>query len=212
MAASRAQGSRPVSWPWVRRAWRPLWVSLVSAGALGFILLLLDVYRVGGMDADGVADAAVVLGAAQWNGRPSPVYRARLDHAAELWQAQRVRWVVVTGGMGSGDTVSEAEVGARYLAQAGIPSGRLVVAPVGASTLASLRAAAESMRANDLQSALLVSDPYHMKRALRMASDLGLRVDPAPARDGPFADAPAAVLRQSSREVVGFAMYVALGV
>src|SRR6266571_2846820 len=72
------------------------------------------------------ADAIVVLGAAQYNGRPSPVFRARLDHAAALYQRGLAPVVLVTGGIGSGDTVSESEVGRRYLLKAGLPDGAVV--------------------------------------------------------------------------------------
>src|SRR5437667_12246687 len=84
------------------------------------------------------ADAIAVLGAAQYNGRPSPVFRARLDHAAALYQRGLAPVVLVTGGVGSGDTVSESDVGRRYLLKAGLPDGAVVGLPAGASTSASL--------------------------------------------------------------------------
>src|SRR5216110_4146917 len=89
------------------------------------------------------ADAIAVLGAAQYNGRPSPVFRARLDHAAALYQRGLAPVVLVTGGVGSGDTVSESEVGRRYLLKAGLPDGAVVGLPAAASTSASLAGVAE---------------------------------------------------------------------
>src|SRR5213596_2573111 len=84
------------------------------------------------------ADAIAVLGAAQYNGRPSPVFRARLDHAAALYQRGFAPVVLVTGGVVSGDTVDEAEVGRRYLLKAGLPEGAVVALLAGASTSSSL--------------------------------------------------------------------------
>jgi uncharacterized SAM-binding protein YcdF (DUF218 family) len=176
-----------------------------------FVAVLCDVYRVAGQDADGRADGAIVLGAAQWNGAPSPVFRARLDHAAELWRVGRVQWVIVTGGIARGDELSESNVGADYLVQRGLPPARVIAEAAGANTEASLTGAARRMRSAGLGSALLVSDPYHMKRALRIADDLGLKVAGSPVRDGPYADAPLEVLRQSARETAGFLIYVSVG-
>src|SRR5881409_1444680 len=95
------------------------------------------------------ADAIAVLGAAQYNGRPSPVFRARLDHAATLYQRGLAPVVLVTGGVGSGDTVSESEVGRRYLLKAGLPDGAVVGLPAAASTSASLAGVAEWFSGKD---------------------------------------------------------------
>ncbi len=173
--------------------------------------VLVDVYRVGQRDSSGPADAAIVLGAAQWNGRPSPVFQARLDHAARLWQAGRVRWVLVTGGQAWGDTQAEADVGARYLRTQGLPSSRVLAVPTGENTYVSLEAAAARMRELRLSRALLVSEPYHMKRSLRMARDLGLEAEPAPDRDSPYAHNPLAELHQAAREAAGYLFYVLFG-
>jgi len=193
------------------RAARLLSVGLALVLACAFVGVLVDVYRVAALDTDGDADAAVVLGAAQWNGAPSPVFKARLDHAAALWRAGRARWIIVTGGTGPGDSQSEADVGARYLRARGLPDRQVLPAPGGSTTLASIHAATDLMRALGLERALLVSDPYHMKRSLRMARDVGLDAAPSPARDGPFASAPVAVLRQSAREAASFLVYVTTG-
>jgi vancomycin permeability regulator SanA len=213
--AQRARTQRETASQQRRRSRVPLrWllpvVALLSVG-VGYGAVLLDVYRVAQLDASGPADAAVVLGAAQWNGAPSPVFRARLDHAAALWRDGRVRWILVTGGTAAGDELSEATVGRAYLRGRGIPADVVLSVPVGSSTLASLQAAAGRLRALQADDALLVSDPYHMKRSLRMARDTGIAAQPSPVRDGPFANAPLAVLRQSAREAAGFLIYLATG-
>jgi uncharacterized SAM-binding protein YcdF (DUF218 family) len=120
------------------------------------------------------ADAIVVLGAAQYDGDPSPVFRERLNHAALLWDQQRAGMIVTLGAKLPGDRTTEAEAGQRYLVARGVPLGSVVALPVGNTTLESLRAAARFLHDRDLRSAFLVSDPWHNARIERMARDLGL--------------------------------------
>ena len=119
------------------------------------------------------ADLIVVLGAAQYNGDPSPVFAGRLDHAALLFTQGRADQVVVVGGNRPGDRTTEAEAGRDYLIAKGVPAGSVVAEPVGHTTFESLSALADWMRERDLHSAFLVSDPWHNLRIERMASDLG---------------------------------------
>jgi uncharacterized SAM-binding protein YcdF (DUF218 family) len=119
------------------------------------------------------ADLIVVLGAAQYNGQPSPVFAGRLDHAAILYDQGRASQVVVVGGNRPGDRSTEAEAGREYLIAKDIPADAVVAEPVGNTTYESLRALASWMRERGLDSAFLVSDPWHNLRVERMASDLG---------------------------------------
>ena len=121
----------------------------------------------------GTADLIVVLGAAQYDGEPSPVFAGRLDHAALLFDQGRASQVVVLGGNRPGDQSTEAEAGRDYLVAKGLPSGSVVAEPVGRTTFESLRALSGWMRERGLRSAFLVSDPWHNLRLERMASDLG---------------------------------------
>jgi uncharacterized SAM-binding protein YcdF (DUF218 family) len=121
------------------------------------------------------ADVILVLGAAEYDGDPSPVFEGRLRQAALLYREGRSGTVVVLGGSAEGDRTSEAEAGRDWLVEAqGLPSEAVVASPVGGTTLESLRAAATWMRDRDLRSAFLVSDPWHNLRIKRMASDLGI--------------------------------------
>ncbi|MGZ8626072.1 MAG: YdcF family protein [Actinomycetota bacterium] len=121
------------------------------------------------------ADAILVLGAAQYDGDPSPVFRGRLRHAALLYREGRSETVVVLGGSAPGDRTSEAEAGREWLiASEGLPADAVVASPEGGTTLESLRAVAGWMRERGLTSAFLVSDPWHNLRVKRMASDLGI--------------------------------------
>ncbi|MGZ5297465.1 MAG: YdcF family protein [Actinomycetota bacterium] len=121
------------------------------------------------------ADVIIVLGAAQYGGTPSPVFRGRLDHAVLLFRQDRADSVMVVGGKAPGDTTSEAQAGRDYLISQGIPAGSALAEPVGRTTYESLAGAATYMRAHGMESAFLVSDPWHNARITRMASDLGIR-------------------------------------
>jgi uncharacterized SAM-binding protein YcdF (DUF218 family) len=119
-------------------------------------------------------DVIVVLGAAQYQGAPSPVLRGRLEHAALLYRQGRSDRVLLLGAGRPGDISTEAEAGRAYLVERGLPPGAVVALPVGSTTLESLRAAASWMRERGLASAFLVSDPWHNLRIRRMGRDLGM--------------------------------------
>ena len=120
-------------------------------------------------------DLVIVLGAAQYNGRPSPVFEARLNHAILLVHEGFSNLVLVVGGGQPGDRTTEGQAGRDWLVAQGLPADRVFAEPTGSDTLQSLRAAAAFMRTRDLRSAFLVSDPWHNLRIRRMASDLGVR-------------------------------------
>jgi uncharacterized SAM-binding protein YcdF (DUF218 family) len=120
------------------------------------------------------ADAIVVLGAAQYDGEPSPVFAGRLDHAALLYEQGRAERVLVLGAGQPGDRFTEAEAGMTYLIEHGVPGEAIVPVPEGHTTFESLEAAAPVMRGAGMSSAFLVSDPWHNARVERMAGDLGI--------------------------------------
>lgn len=120
------------------------------------------------------ADAIVVLGAAQYDGEPSPVFAGRLDHAALLFEQGRADRVLVLGAGQPGDRFTEAEAGQAYLVDKGVPAEAIIPVPEGHTTFESLRAAAPVMEEAGMGSAFLVSDPWHNARVERMAGDLGI--------------------------------------
>ena len=120
------------------------------------------------------ADVILVLGAAQYGGEPSPVFAGRLDHGKLLYDQGFSDRIMVLGAGQEGDEFTEAEAGAGYLTQEGVPPEAIVISPEGSSTYESLRAAARRMEEADLDSAFLVSDPWHNLRIKRMATDLGI--------------------------------------
>lgn len=120
------------------------------------------------------ADAIVVLGAAQYDGEPSPVFAGRLRHAVLLYDDDRAPVVVVLGGGAPGDETTEADAGVAWLAERGIPEDALVASPDGRTTLESLRAVIPVLADRGLEHVFLVSDPWHNLRVKRMATDLGI--------------------------------------
>src|SRR2546430_483457 len=119
------------------------------------------------------AQAIVVLGAAQYAGKPSPVLRARLDHALDLWNRHLASVLILTGGTGAGDTTSEAAVGRTYVRKRGVPDSAILEENEGRTTSESMRAVAGMLEVRGLQSALLVSDPFHMLRLRILARRFG---------------------------------------
>jgi uncharacterized SAM-binding protein YcdF (DUF218 family) len=132
------------------------------------------------------ADAIVVLGAAQYNGRPSPVLQARLDHALDLYERRLAGILIFTGGTGVGDTVSEAEVSRRYALRRGVPAEAIMTERDGLTSAQSVRAAAALMESAGLESALLVSDSYHMMRLELLARRSHIVPYRAPAVNAPI--------------------------
>ena len=136
-------------------------------------------------DAARAADAIVVLGAAQYNGHPSPVLKARLDHAARLFRRRLAPRLIVTGGVGTGDSVSEAIVARRYLLETGIPDSAVRADTAGRTSEASLRAVTRDLPAGQRR-VILVSDGFHMLRLDIIARRFGLEPLGSPAPRSPI--------------------------
>lgn len=132
------------------------------------------------------AGAIVVLGAAQYAGHPSPVLKARLDHAIDLWRKNPPALLLFTGGPGPGDTTTEAEVGRSYARKLGVPDSAIVVENAGRTTSESMRAVAEILRERRASPAVLVSDPFHMLRLWVIAKRLGIIAYTSPTRTSPI--------------------------
>lgn len=178
-------------------------VLVMTLIAVGFVVRII---QVGHLDQRTPADALVVLGAAQYNGTPSPVFKARLDHAAELYRQQVAPRVITIGGNQPGDAFTEGAAGRAYLAAAGVPESALVGIGEGDDTLVSLRAAAVLLTAHGWNSVVLVTDPWHSARAAMMARDLGLAVQTSPVTSGP-AVRGGVEARYVLREMFGIVFY-----
>jgi uncharacterized SAM-binding protein YcdF (DUF218 family) len=133
------------------------------------------------------ADAIVVMGAAQYQGKPSPVLRARLDHAVTLWQRGLAPRLLLTGGIGEGDTTSEAAVSRRYVMTRGVPDSAILLENEGRTSAQSLRSAVDLLRARGLGTAVVVSDPFHMLRLEILGRRFGIDPYTSPALPAPGA-------------------------
>jgi uncharacterized SAM-binding protein YcdF (DUF218 family) len=170
---------------------RTLAVRVVAVLLTGWLLCLVAIVGWSTRDADGMADAIVVLGAAQYSGRPSRVLSARLDHALDLWQHARAPQIVLTGGRRDGDILSEAAAGRRYVIRRGVPAAAILLEATGRTSLASMHGAALLLHASADTGAvrprvLLVSDPFHMLRLDVLARMHGLEPLPSPTRTSPI--------------------------
>lgn len=160
---------------------------LVLAGAAllvlltaGFVRTTFAIARQSSVDEARPADVIVIMGAAEYRGRPSPVLRARLEHGFELWQRKLAPRILTTGGAGGDPVFTEGEVGRSYLTQRGVPPEAVIVEPEGESTAHSALAVGELLRRMDLHSCIVVSDGYHIFRAKRLLESRGLKVYGSP--------------------------------
>ncbi len=147
---------------------------LVLAGFMYVCLNIVQVWSVGRSSGARQVDAIVVMGVAQYDGRPSPQLQARLDHVLTLWNMGVAKLVVTTGGNQPGDRFTEARASADYLIASGIPESAISMEDIGATTLQSLQGVAEIMKSRGLASVEIVTDPYHALRSRLIAQDLGL--------------------------------------
>jgi uncharacterized SAM-binding protein YcdF (DUF218 family) len=178
--------------------WRLALAALVLA--IGFWLLSLVLVVVWGQrDTGRPAHAIVVLGAAQYDGKPSPVLRARVDHAISLWRRGLAPVLFMTGGRGDGDTTSEAAVERRYAIANGVPSSAILIEEESRSTAESLRKVA-SVLGKDARAVILVSDPFHMLRLSILARRFGLHPRTSPTRTSPISGNRAEFWRYTLRE------------
>jgi uncharacterized SAM-binding protein YcdF (DUF218 family) len=162
---------------------------LVLAGLIAVVAVGgYAAYRIwdqGNRDERPPVDAIVVMGAAQYDGRPSPVFAARLDHAIDLFHDGIAPRLIVTGGKQEGDRTTEAASARIYAVQHDVPDEAILSEDESRTTLQSIRGVAAVMRDQGFRSAVFVSDPTHMLRVLRMASDEGISAYGSPTRTSP---------------------------
>ena len=151
------------------------------------------------------SDAIVVLGASQYNGRPSEIFKARLDHAKALYDEGVATRIVTLGAGAPGDRTTEAQAGADYLRNHGVTD--VIPVDVGRDTLQSLKGLRVLYGDRHWTSAVLVTDPWHSLRARRMARDLGLKAETSPDRTGPANSSRSTEVRYIARETVAYLYY-----
>ena len=190
-------------------------VRVVGAALLAVVLLVtstaLGIWWTARQDSTPPSDAIVVLGSAQYNGVPSSIFEARLEHAIALYEDGVAPMIVTVGGKATGDEFTEAEAGRDYLANAGIPADSLLAVPEGVDTLESMRAVSTAFDEHGWTSAVLVTDPWHAMRAERMAQDAGMEAESSPTRQGPAVQTRATQFRYILRETAAYLLYRATG-
>jgi uncharacterized SAM-binding protein YcdF (DUF218 family) len=162
------------------------------------------VWQVARQDSRAPADAIVVLGASQFDGRPSAIFRSRLDHAKALYDDGVATAVVTVGGNRQGDRFTEAGAGATYLRQQGVSDQDVTAVASGSDTLTSLQAVARLAKANGWHDVLIVTDPWHSFRARAMAAQVGLHARTSPTRHGPVVQGRGSEARYIARETVAY--------
>lgn len=177
-------------------------VSLLVVAATAF-----RVWQVARHDDRRHSDALVVLGASQFDGRPSEVFEARLRHAQALYLDGVAPVIVTVGGKQPGDRFSEGGAGKRFLEGKGVPASAVIAVETGSDTLQSLQAAATVLGGKGWRTVVLVTDPYHELRSLAIASDLGLDAVSSPTRQGPVVQQRSTQVRYVVRETAAYLVY-----
>ena len=175
-------------------------IALLIYGAIN----LASIVVVGSRDSGETADAIVVMGAAQYDGRPSPQLAARLDHAITLWNDERAPTIAVTGGKQEGDRFTEAEASRNYLVEAGVPAEAIVQEDEGTATWDSIEAISEVLSQAGAQSVIVVTDPYHEQRSVLSFRQMGLQASASATDSSPLSGRT--LIERTLREAVGISL------
>src|SRR5215216_7274811 len=153
---------------------------IFSVAVLAAGLLAWRIYSFGSASSNARADAAVVLGAAVWTREVSPVFRERINHAINLYQKGQVRKLIFTGGQGNPGEPTESSAARQYALESGVPASDILIEEKSHNTYENILNAKQLADTHGIKRVLIVSDPLHMKRAMAMATDVGLTADPSP--------------------------------
>jgi uncharacterized SAM-binding protein YcdF (DUF218 family) len=180
---------------------------LLSILLLGYLFQVAkEIERQSTIDEAQPADIIIVLGAAEYRGKPSPVLQGRLNHALFLYLKGLAPYILTTGGAGGDPVYTEGEVGRAYLSEHGVPSEAIVVEPEGATTMQSVNASAEIMRRMNLHSCIVVSDGYHIYRVKRLLESHGVNVYGSP-RPAAGSYSPTELRWLYLRQAAGFSLW-----
>jgi uncharacterized SAM-binding protein YcdF (DUF218 family) len=196
---------------WAGRLVVRVLIAAVTATLLLVVSTALAIWWVARGDDHPTSDAIVVLGSAQYNGVPSSIFEARLEHALDLYNDGVAPVIVTVGGKAAGDQFTEAEAGREYLADAGVEDDALLAVQEGVDTLESMRAVAAEFEDRGWHSAVLVTDPWHAMRAERMAEDAGMEASSSPTRQGPAVQTRTTQFKYILRETAAYLLYRATG-
>ena len=191
----------------IRRFVRRLLLGAVIMGVLLVFGTAFRVWQVARIDDRDKADVVVVLGAAQYSGKPSKVLEARLRQAKALYDQDVAEYVVTAGGRREGDRYTEAEAGRLWLMKRGVPGDRIIDVGQGNDTLGTLRAVAAEVKKRGWSTAVIVSDPWHSLRARTMAGDAGLDAWTSPTHTGPIVQTRETQAKYILRETAALLYY-----
>jgi len=186
-----------------RRVVKPLGL-LLTCCSFYFLVTLFQVWNVGRSDQQQPVDAIVVLGAAQYDGRPSPQLQARLDHAYNLWNLNLASYIVVTGGKQTGDRFTEAQAGKKFFTSLGVERDLIIQENLGRSTYETLVEVSRIAENIGMKRILIVSDPFHELRAKLIAQEVGLIAFVSPTRSGVVHGSTA--FKRNIQEAIGVAV------
>lgn len=185
--------------------------NLLAAAVVAALLVVgstfVRVWQVAREDHRTASDAIIVLGASQYNGRPSAVLAARLAHALALYRQGLAPHIVTVGGNRKGDNYTEAGSGAAWLRERGVPDSALDPVPVGNDTLQSMKGAAREFARRGWHTAIIVTDPWHELRSSKMAEDQGIQTVTSPTRTGPAVRTRGTEIRYIIRETAAYLYY-----
>jgi len=198
-----ARAARHPKRRWLKRTILTL-LALFLGGIVYYGVTLWQVWSTGQHDQARPVDAIVVMGAANYNGKPSPLLKARLDHALDLYNEGLAPIVVVTGGKLEGDRYTEAETSRRYLSDKGVPDEAIVAEEDGHSTWESLEGVADLLDERGLDRVLIVTDPFHALRSRLIAQELGMTAYTSPTDTSPWGSGTQ--FRKSLKEAAGIAV------
>ncbi|GAA2458679.1 YdcF family protein [Actinomadura vinacea] len=199
---------------------RPRWFTISWIILLGLVAVLVltpltvawRVWYQARQDETPRSDAIIVLGAAQYNGVPSPTLQWRLQHALDLYRHGRAKAIVTVGGKQPDDNFTEAGAGKRWLVQrGGVPADKVISVPEGLDTLESMRAVGRRFDQLGWNSGIIVTDPWHGLRSKRMAEDSGIDAVASPTRSGPSVQTREGQFHYIVRETGGYLSYVLFG-
>jgi uncharacterized SAM-binding protein YcdF (DUF218 family) len=190
-------------------------IRLAAASAVGLLCVAVygafRIWQQGLQDEARPAGAVVVLGAAEYNGTPSPIFESRLQHAVDLFHTGNYRFLMVTGGKQPGDRTTEAAVARQFAISHGVPANQILSEDRGRNTLESLDSVKSTLAAQSITDAVFVSDRSHMLRVLRIAKDLGISAYGSPTTDSPGDSDPLHVVEITFHELGGLAVYFLTG-
>jgi uncharacterized SAM-binding protein YcdF (DUF218 family) len=179
-------------------------IGIVGLVFVFWLVSLLQVWNAGRSANREPVDALIVLGAAQYDGRPSPQFQARLDHTLELWNLNLASYIVVTGGKQTGDRFTESQAARKFLMSKGVASDLIFEENTGTTTYESLLAVSQIATERNISRVLIVSDPFHVLRAKLIAEEVGLVAFTSPTRSSVIRGWSA--LKRNSQEATGVAV------